>query len=70
MKVSACVDCATTIIGDCLRCPSCHEQHKIAEQLGRHAKHSTARVVAWWLLFLQVLLVAVGLVILAVRSCL
>jgi hypothetical protein len=26
-KVSSCVDCATPIIGDRLRCPACHDQH-------------------------------------------
>lgn len=26
-KISSCVDCATTIIGDRLRCPACHNQH-------------------------------------------
>jgi hypothetical protein len=26
-KVSSCVDCGTTIIGERLRCPACHDQH-------------------------------------------
>ena len=26
-KISSCVDCATTIIGERLRCPACHDQH-------------------------------------------
>ena len=26
-KVSTCVDCATTIIGERLRCPACHDLH-------------------------------------------
>jgi len=26
-KVSTCVDCATPIIGERLRCPACHDQH-------------------------------------------
>ena len=26
-KTSSCVDCATTIIGERLRCPACHDRH-------------------------------------------
>ena len=26
-KVSSCVDCETTIIGERLRCPACHDTH-------------------------------------------
>ena len=26
-KVSTCVDCATTFIGERLRCPACHDLH-------------------------------------------
>ena len=26
-KVSSCVDCGTTIIGERLRCPACHDTH-------------------------------------------
>jgi hypothetical protein len=26
-KISSCVDCETTIIGDRLRCPACNDQH-------------------------------------------
>ena len=26
-KVSSCVDCGTTIIGERLRCPACHDAH-------------------------------------------
>lgn len=31
VRVGACVDCATTIIGERLRCPGCHGRH--AEEL-------------------------------------
>jgi len=27
MKFSSCVDCATPIIGEQLRCPACHDRH-------------------------------------------
>lgn len=27
VKVSACVDCETPIIGERLRCPACHDRH-------------------------------------------
>lgn len=26
-KISHCLDCETTIIGERLRCPACHDQH-------------------------------------------
>lgn len=26
-RVSTCIECATTILGDRLRCPACHDQH-------------------------------------------
>lgn len=26
-KISSCVDCATPIIGERLRCPACHDRH-------------------------------------------
>jgi len=26
-KTSSCVDCTTTIIGERLRCPACHDRH-------------------------------------------
>ena len=29
VKTSACVDCATPIIGDRLRCPACHADHAV-----------------------------------------
>ena len=29
-KVSSCVDCGTSIIGERLRCPACHDQHAAA----------------------------------------
>lgn len=28
-KVSSCVDCGTTIIGERLRCPACHDTHAV-----------------------------------------
>lgn len=29
VKTSACVDCATPIIGEQLRCPACHDRHAV-----------------------------------------
>ncbi len=30
VRVSSCVDCATSIIGERLRCPACHDQHAVS----------------------------------------
>ena len=45
-KVSACVDCATTIIGARLRCPACHDLHasRFSVELGDDAGDDAATV--------------------------
>ena len=79
VKISSCVDCATTIIGERLRCPACHERH--AEKLlsgdddvtlprKRSARSPSVReVLAAWLGTWLILGVLVGLLVIAKRSC-
>ncbi len=62
VKVSACLDCATPIIGDHLRCPACSDQHSRRESLG-HAAIS-------WVVFVEIVVVLVCAVMLATRGCL
>lgn len=61
VKVSACVDCATSIIGDRLRCPACHEQYGQKESFGR--------VAISWVVFAELLVVLVCCFILVTRGC-
>ena len=61
VKVSACVDCATPIIGDRLRCPTCHEQH------GR--KESFGHVAIAWVVFVEILVALVCCFVLVTRGC-
>lgn len=82
VKVSACVDCATPIIGERLRCPACHDAHvaqlsssaigdeDVTLPRGRQRKMSSARdaLVAWLGACLIVTVVAV-LLVAAGRSC-
>ena len=69
MKVSSCVDCKTTIIGDRARCPACHERHKIEVEIGKVKDRPISRIVISWLLALQLAAIMVGLVVMALRSC-
>ena len=79
VKVSSCVDCATTIIGERPRCPACHDRHAAA-LLGdddvtaprpRPAKvDALPSLFARWVATLELLIIiALGLY-LGVRSCL
>ena len=78
-KISSCVDCATTIIGDRLRCPACHDRH--AEKLlsgdedvtlprKRAATAPSVReALLAWLGTMLILVVVVALLVIAKRSC-
>jgi len=59
-EVSACVDCGTSIIGGYLRCPACHERHSRKESLGRFPA---------WVVFMEILVMAVCGLVLALRGC-
>jgi len=61
VKVSACVDCATSIIGDHLRCPACHDQHSRRESLGHRAIS--------WVVFAEIIAMLVCGGVLATRGC-
>jgi hypothetical protein len=69
VKVSSCLDCKTTIIGDRDRCPSCHEQHKINVEIGKAKDRPLSRIVISWFLAVQLIALMVGLAIMAFRSC-
>ena len=78
-KISSCVDCATTIIGERLRCPACHDRH--AEDLlsgdddvtlprKRAATATPVReALLAWLGTMLILVVVVVLLVIAKRSC-
>jgi RNA polymerase subunit RPABC4/transcription elongation factor Spt4 len=78
-KISSCVDCATTIIGERLRCPACHDRHAASLLSGeedvtlprrRTAKSSSVREVVFaWLGAVLIIVIAAALLVLAGRSC-
>ena len=78
-KVSACVDCATPIIGDQARCPACHARHvaDLAEDGGDatvpRPRVGTEDVVpsalARWVVTIEVVGAVVLGLILVVRGC-
>lgn len=83
-RISSCVDCATPIIGECLRCPSCHEQHasrlvapyvpdaSLAGAADDDAKAYIARditALARWGVAIEVIVIVVLALILLVRGC-
>lgn len=74
MKTSACVDCATPIIGDRLRCPACHADH--AEALSRvpvavddPPRRSFGRGLLVWMLAAEALMMAVCGALLVTKGC-
>ena len=78
-KISSCVDCATTIIGDRLRCPACHDRHAenllsgVEDVTPRRKRASTApsvrEALIAWLGTMLILVVVVVLLVIAKRSC-
>lgn len=72
VRTSACVDCATPIIGDRLRCPACHEDH--AEAIARVpvpvdvAPPERGRV-PWAVIVEVIAVIGGGLVLAVLRGC-
>jgi len=63
VRTSACVDCATPIIGDRLRCPSCRAAFE--EMRGR----SLGQVLLSWLVFVEIFAAVICGLVLATRGC-
>ena len=70
-KISSCVDCATTIIGERLRCPACHDRHAENRLSGDEAvtSPSVREAMLAWLGTVLILVVVVGFLVIAKRSC-
>jgi hypothetical protein len=64
VKVSACVDCSTTIIGDRLRCPACQQPYEPRPHDG------VAGLFARWMIAAELVVFIVLGLILGVRGCL
>lgn len=80
MKISACVDCGTTIIGERLRCPACHEDHAAdlleSSDAGEVtiARDSVEKLLIWqvllaWFVLAQFITIGMILLILSGRGC-
>ena len=62
-KISSCVDCATPIIGDRLRCPACRVHHEASKPL------PVVSALAIWLGAVLLCIAAVVLLTFVARSC-
>jgi hypothetical protein len=74
VRTSACVDCATPIIGPRLRCAACHADH--AEAIARppavpESPHAFGRVVLVWMVLVLVEVIAIVIcgVLLVMKEC-
>jgi hypothetical protein len=80
VKFSSCVDCATPIIGEQLRCPACHDRHSkqlllagdedvtLPRDRSRQQLSMGQALLAWFVL-VQVLAVVVIVLIFVGRAC-
>lgn len=66
-KISTCVDCSTTIIGDRLRCPACFDQHEATQT---PSKLSIGQILFAVLVLAQVAATLVILLVLVGKGCL
>jgi hypothetical protein len=62
VRTSACVDCATPIIGDRLRCPACHAGHAKPHMLSGQTLASMIFVVVFFATIVGLVLGAKGCV--------
>jgi hypothetical protein len=74
VRTSACVDCATPIIGPQLRCAACHADHAEAiDRLPATPKSPLAfgRVVLVWMVLVLVEVIAIAIcgVLLVMKEC-
>lgn len=71
VRTSTCVDCATPIIGDRLRCPACRADHTAASERVSMAttRPSLWRVLLAWVVLIEVLAAVVFGMVLAARGC-
>lgn len=75
---SACVDCATTIIGECLRCPACHARHAVEVTMNAPVVSTTSvspqretfgHVLIAWVVAAEIVAMVVCGLLLAVKEC-
>jgi len=78
VRVTACIDCATTILGERLRCPRCHEEHArsvIATPVGPPITAPTLMsrgllgALIAWLVLVEVVTTIVLVAIVTLKGC-
>lgn len=72
VKISACVDCTTPIIGDRLRCPACHADHAavIASlPVSELRRASFGRGLLAWVVGVEILAVVICGLVLVTKGC-
>jgi len=67
IKVSSCVDCAVSIIGDLPRCPACHARHAAIPSRGCIARLPVWQTLVVWLLTVLLIVGAMELLSFAGR---
>jgi hypothetical protein len=72
MKVSTCIDCDTSLIGERLRCPACHDRHAavvVDEVIAQPREASVLKILLGWLVAAEMIAaVFVGIAI-VLRGC-
>jgi hypothetical protein len=83
VRVSACIDCATPIIGERLRCPACHDRHASAIAAApldvvdegalttprpRHARDADDRLIAWFVVVATIVGLMIA-ILLMLKEC-
>lgn len=79
-RISTCIDCSTTIIGERLRCPACHQRHvttllamsideDVTARRPRAGSDVTVSRFAQWVIVLELLTVVTLGFVLAVKGC-
>jgi hypothetical protein len=72
VKVSACIDCDTSIIGERLRCPACHDRHASAivdEVIAQPREASAIRILLGWLVMAEMIAVVIAGIAIVLRGC-
>ncbi len=79
LRVAACIDCGTAIIGECLRCPACHDRHadvyvpEIDEDDVMASRQSRERsilqILFSWLVVAEVIAAVIAGIVIAVKGC-
>jgi hypothetical protein len=72
VKVSTCIDCGTSIIGERLRCPACYDRHATAivdEVIAQPSEASAIRILLGWLVVAEMIAAVIAGIAIVLRGC-